>query len=357
GGIVFVGVNGQGPRQFPTIWSNVAPRFGFAWQALSKTIVRGGFGLFYAGAPTVAGGVIGNFGYRSDTPFIGSQDGLTPYSYLSNPFPNGLVPSTGASQGLLTAIGTAIQEPLASATVPYTENWSLDIQRELPGSILVDVAYVGNHAVNLIEGAEGNVNLNQLTPQQLTLGSALLAPVKNPFYGLIASGALSTPAIPYYYLLRQYPQFTSVGLLYPQGGDSSYNAVQIKVEKRYNSGLNFMLAYTGGKLIDDNSIIENAGRNAARQNIYDRRGDRSVSANDISRRLVLSSVYQLPVGRGRKLGAGWNPFVDAVLGGWQVNGLLALQTGFPLGITTQNTSNAGNESLRPNNNGHSADLS
>ena len=234
GGLEFVGVNGNGPRQFPTIWSNLAPRIGFAYQLNSKTTVRGGAGIFYVPAATASGGVIGNFGYASTTSFVGSQDGLTPYSYLSNPFPTGLTPVTGNSQGLLTGIGQAITEPLSTATVPYMENWSLEIQRELPGSILLDAAYVANHSVNLLSGAEGTVNLNQLTPQQMALGStgARQQVAPNPFYGLITTGVLSTKTVPEYYLLREYPQFTSVGLLYPQGSDSLYNALQLKeVEK------------------------------------------------------------------------------------------------------------------------------
>jgi hypothetical protein len=158
-----------------------------------------------------------------------------------------------------------------------------------------------------------------------------------------------------------YPQFTSVGLLYPQGGNSFYNAGQLKVEKRFSHGLNFLVAYTKQKLIDDNSIIENAGRNAPRQNIYNRRGDRSVSANDISQRFVFSGIYELPFGRRRRLGSGWNPLLEAALGGWQLNGILTLQTGFPLNVlnganTTLGSASAGNESLRPNNNGRSAKL-
>ncbi len=357
---MFLGTDDVGNRQFPIRWSNIAPRFGFAYELTKKTIVRGGAGIFFAGAPTTAGGVVGNFGFRTDTAFVGSQDGLTPYSYLSNPFPTGLVPPTGSSQGLLTAVGTAIQEPLPSATVPYTENWSLGIQRELPGSILVDASYIGNHGVQLISGAETNWNLDQLTPQQMALGTAALQQAPNPFFGLITTGVLSTKTVPLYYLLRPYPQFTSVVALYKQGSNSSYNAGQLRIEKRFKSGWSFQLAYAKQKLIDDNSIIENEGTNAAHQNIYCRACDRSVSANDISQRFVYSSVYELPFGRGRTFGSGWNPFVNAVLGGWQANGILALQTGLPLNITTANTTlgsaTIGNESLRPNNNGQSAKL-
>lgn len=361
GGIQFVGTNGIGDRQFPIRWGNAAPRLGFAYELTKKTILRGGGGIFFAGSPTSAGGVIGNFGFRSDTAFVGSQDGLTPYSYLSSPFPTGLVPPTGSSQGLLTAIGTGIQEPLAAATVPYTENWSLGIQRELPGAILVEVSYVGNHGVQLISGAETNWNLNQLTPEQIALGTAVLQQVSNPFYGLITTGPLSSKTVPQYFLLRPYPQFTSVAALYKQGSNSFYHAGQLRVERRFSSGLSFQVAYAKQKVIDDNSIIENEGRNAVRQNIYCRRCERSVSANDVSQRFVYSSVYQLPFGRGRKFGASWNPYADAVLGGWQVNGILALQTGFPLIIgnganTTLGSASAGNESLRPNNNGQSAKL-
>ncbi|MBV9082597.1 MAG: hypothetical protein JOZ62_07980 [Acidobacteriaceae bacterium] len=362
GGLIFVGVNGAGRRQFPTIWSNVAPRLGFACQLNSKTIMRGGGGIFYLPAATASTDVIGNFGYATTTSFVGSQDGLTPYAYLSNPFPTGLTPITGNSQGLLTGIGQAITEPLRTATVPYTENWSLGMQRELPGSILLDAAYVGNHSVNLLAGAEANLNLNQLAPQQMALGPAVLQPVPNPFFGLITTGALSSRTVPKYYLLRSFPQFISVGLLYPQGSDSFYNALQLKVEKRLSHGLNFLLSYAKQKLIDDNSINENLGQNAASQNYYCRKCDRSVSANDISQRFVYSAVYELPFGRGRRFGNGWNALIDAALGGWQANGILTFQTGFPLSVlngtdTTLGSASAGEQSLRPNNNGQSAKLS
>ena len=361
GGLVFVGVDGAGPRQFPIIWSNVAPRLGFAYQLDSKTIVRGGGGIFYVPPATGSAGIIGNFGYATTTSFVGSQDGLTPYSYLSNPFPTGLTPITGNSLGLLTGLGQAMTEPLSTATVPYTENWSIGIQRELPGAMVIDATYVGNHSVNLLAGAEGNLNLNQLTAQQMALGSSVLQEVANPFYGLITTGPLASAKIPEYYLLRAFPQFTSVGLLYPQGSDSVYHALQLKVEKRLAHGLNFLLSYAAQKLIDDNSINENLGHNAGSQDYWCRKCDRSVSANDVSQRFVYSAVYQLPFGRGRKFGSGWSPFVDAVLGGWQTNGIMTFQTGFPLNVgngvnTTLGSASAGGQSLRPNNNGQSANL-
>ncbi|MBI3683676.1 MAG: hypothetical protein HY235_25150 [Acidobacteria bacterium] len=128
------------------------------------------------------------------------------------------------------------------------------------------------------------------------------------------------------------------------------------MEKRFRAGLSFLLAYTGQKLIDDNSITAVVGTNAAPQNIYDRRAERSVSANDVSQVFSLSYVYELPFGKGKRFGGGWNRLTDSVLGRWQVNGITLFQTGQPLAIAAQNTSGAGNAGPRPNNNGHSAKL-
>ena len=357
GGLAFVGVEGRGRQQFPTDYRNIAPRFGFAWQAVPRTVVRGAFGIFFSPSPTQAAGSVGNFGYRSDTLFVGTADGLTPFHYLSNPFPEGLAPLPGSSEGLRSQIGGTIQAPLNNTVTPYTVNWNFGLQRELAGSVMVDAAYVGTHGVKLSDAGEGDYTLNQLRPESLALGQqALQATVRNPFYGLITSGALSTPTVPYYYLLRPYPQFTAVNLLFPTGGLSIYHAFQLKTEKRFSRGASFLLSYTAAKQIDDYSIIAQVGRNAQHQNIYDRGSDRSVSANDISQRLVLSAVYELPFGRGRRFGKSWNRAVDAVMGGWQVNGILTMQTGFALALTTQNTSNSGSQQLRPNNNGKSAKL-
>jgi len=116
------------------------------------------------------------------------------------------------------------------------------------------------------------------------------------------------------------------------------------------------VSFTGQKLIDNYSIISNVGNNSGIQNLYNMQGEKAVSANDISRALVVSAVYNLPFGRGQKFGSGWNRFEDALFGGWQFNGILTEQTGFPLAVSTQNTSNSGNSVLRPNNNGQNATL-
>jgi hypothetical protein len=133
----------------------------------------------------------------------------------------------------------------------------------------------------------------------------------------------------------------------------------LKVEKRFSYGLTTLLSFTGQKLIDDFSQLSNVGNSTGGiQNIYNGRGERAVSSNDRSRRLVISGTYELPFGRGKLLGRNWSRAVDSLIGEWQVNGIYTYQTGFPISVTAANTcTNCGVNTIRPNNNGHSAELS
>ena len=360
GGIVFAGVNGLSRRQFDPQWHNLNPRFGFAYQPSRNTVVRGGIGIFFAPTLRGAGATVGSTGYGATTNWAGSPDGLTPATYLSNPFPSGLNLSSGNSLGLLTGIGSSFATPMMGDNkVPYTVSWSFGVQRQLPGGILVDATYVGNHGVHLNMGGEATINLNQLTPDFIQLGTKLQQNVPNPFYRIITTGPEAAANVPLAYLLTAFPQFTEVDSMFPTGGYSEYNAFQLKVQKRFSHGLNWLLTFTGQKSIDDFSILSNVGNSTGGiQNIYNNRAERSVSSNDRSRRLVISGTYQLPVGRGKALGKNWNRAVDSLIGGWQINGISTYQTGFPISVTAQNTcTNCGINTLRPNNNGQSAERS
>jgi hypothetical protein len=360
GGTVFVGVNGVSRRQFDPQWTNFDPRFGIAYQASKNTVIRGGYGIFFAATLRPANATIGNEGFSAETDFTASPNGLTQNAFLSNPFPNGLNHPVGSTQGLLTGIGSTFENPVTGDnTVPYTENWDIDVQRQLPGDILIDAAYVGSHGVNLNKSGENQLNLNQLMPQAISLGSQLQQSVANPFYGIITTGPEASPTIPLYYLMTPFPQFTTVQASFPTGGYSGYNAFQLKVEKRFSHCLSTLLSFTGQKLIDDFSQISNVGNQTGGiQNIYDDKQQRSLSSNDQSRRLVISGTYQLPIGRGNFFGKNWNRAVDSLIGGWQVNGIYTYTTGFPISVTAANNcTGCGIQTLRPNNNGHTAELS
>jgi hypothetical protein len=350
GGVVFSGVDGASRRQFSPRWNDFGPRVGFAYQVDQNTAIRGSYGIYYGPSLRSAGATIGNEGFSAVTTYTGSPNGLTPSVYLSNPFPNGINQPVGSSQGLLTGIGSSFENPLQGDNkVGYTENYDLDIERQLPFNLLVDVAYVGSHGVHLNKSGENDWNANQLTPATLSLGTQLQQSVSNPFNGIITTGAEASATIPRSYLEAPFPQFTAVDLSYLVGGYEIYNSFQIRVNKRLSHGLSMLISYTGQKQIDDYSGIENVGNiTGGIQNIYDQQAERAVSSNNISRSLVVSAVYNLPFGRGQTIGGHWSRPVDALLGGWQLNGITTQQNGFPLSPSTQNTSDSGSNVLRPN---------
>jgi hypothetical protein len=355
GGLQYLGVNGYPTRQFDTEWTDFAPRIGFAWQANSKTVFRGAYGIFWAPPVTAAAQTIAQPGYTSQTPYYGTLDGVTPNAPISDPFPTGFLPITGSAGGLLTLIGQGANAPTRNTRNPYLQNWNFGIQREIRG-VVIDASYVGTHGVALSDF--GTANMDQIPNQYMSLGPQLLQQVPNPFFGLISTGPLSGRTVQQRYLLRPFPQFDGFRDLNPSIGSSIYHSFQLKAEKRFTSGLSFLLAYTKAKLIDNTSQNNgNFGGGSTTQNAYDFASERAVSPYDASQRLVLSYIYELPIGRGKKIGKSWNRAVDALLGGWQFNGITTLQRGFPLLLTATNNANAFNDGERPNNNGTSAKLS
>jgi hypothetical protein len=364
GGLRFVGVDGNPERQFDTDWNNFAPRFSFAYSANSKTVVRGGYGIFYLPYIGAASGwASGVNGFLSFTPMFSSSDGLHPADLLSNPFPKGLQLPTAPGTGLLTNYGQdfgasgrdgAIDR---SARVGYSQQWNLNVQRELPGRSSIEVAYVGNKGTKLTDGPLGP-QLNQLTPEQMQLGNQLLQQVPNPFQRYVQTGALAQPTITRAQLLRPYPQFLNVYDFRPAMGSSIYHAVQGRLEKRYSHGLTLLASFTGGKLIEDTSqTVGFLGAAPTHQNVYDRRASRSLASQDISRRVVLSYVYDLPFGRGRTFASHAARPVDLLIGGWQVNGIVTMSTGIPLAVANaQNNSQSFSATQRPNVNGNDPNL-
>jgi hypothetical protein len=348
GGLVFVGVDGRPRTQYNIDNNNVAPRLGFAYQLNEKTTIRAGWGNFFGISPQQAHGTVGPFGYRTQTPWIGSIDGITPNDLISNPFPRGFTATPGSSQGLLTQAGANIQAPLQDTVTPYSMQWNFNIQRELPGQVLLEAAYVGTRGYQLSRNDESGLSLNQLDPQYMSLGSRLNETVDNPFFGKVDSGVLATSRVSRAQLLRPYPQFTDIIPLYSSGSSSSYHALQISFSKRFSHGLQFEGSYTSGKAIDNGMSHANS---------YDIRASKSLATFDISQRFVASYIYELPFGRGRRLGANWSTPLNLILGGWQFNGITTYQSGTPLSITANNVSGIFNSRGLASNNGKSGKLS
>jgi len=355
GGLEFPGVNGSPVRQFDTDWNNFGPRFGFAYAAAANTVVRGGYALYYepyTGRAVSTGA--GFTGFSAITTWVSSLDGITPRNPVSNPFPNGLNQPPGASQGLLTSVGESLGATARDgafdrrALTGYIQQWNFGIERALPWAIVVNAAYTGSKGTKLIDG--GGWDENQLPPQALAQGNALLQTVPNPFLGIIpAGGPLGAATTTRGQLLRAYPHFTTLLNFRPQAAGSNYHAFQVEVNKRFSHGIQFIAAYTNGKLIDDSSNVFEGFGIGRHQDTFNRRADRSVSLTDVPQRLVLSYVVDLPFGKGRALGSNWNRAADAILGGWQFNGITTFQSGFPVPVINQaNNSFSFNIAQRPN---------
>jgi hypothetical protein len=186
----------------------------------------------------------------------------------------------------------------------------------------------------------------------MALGNALVAQVPNPFYGIISSTySLGAPTISAGQLLLPYPQYSGVSSAAADLASSTYNSLQLKVQKRFAAGASINVAYTWSKLLSNTDTLTTwlESSTPGIQNPRDLQAEKSLSANDAAQRLTVSYVYDLPFGRNRTFLANSSGLVNAVIGGWGVGGLTTLMTGFPIGFTTnQNLTNSFGGGSRPN---------
>jgi hypothetical protein len=310
--------------------------------------VRAGYSHIFGPSNQGAQGTVGPFGFRTENLWVTTIDGITPLNTLRDPFPNGFEPSPGASQGLLTQAGANLQAPLRDTPSPWTIQYNINVQRELPWAMFVEVAYVGTRGFDLSKVGESGFSLNQLDPQYMSLGSQLNQQVPNPFYGIVNNGVLTQPTVSRAQLLRPYPQFTDVIPLYAAGAKSRYNALQITGRKRLSQGLMFEGSYTYAQAREIGM---------SHQNSYDLEASWALASYDITHRFVISYLYELPFGRNRRFMSSAPAALDALLGGWQFNGITTLQSGTPLSITANNTAGVFGARTQPNNNGTDPRLS
>jgi hypothetical protein len=248
----------------------------------------------------------------------------------------GLPPASaplGAAGGDATFLGSSPGFQETNRNTPYAQQWNFGIQSALPGQTVIEVSYAGNHGVH--QPSTG-YDFNQLDPQYLSLGLALDNPVPNPFASLgIFGNTISTSQS-----LRPYPAYLTINTQSPGFANSNYHSLLVRFEKRWSSGLSYLVSFTGAKMIGDmatrNSSWLSGGLDAAcGQNAkFDRRTCRSIEPIDISRRLVASFVYELPFGKGKPFLTGG--IAGAILGGWQLNGIFEARTGTPLIIRGAN---------------------
>jgi hypothetical protein len=272
--------------------NNFAPRFGFAYSANDKTVVRGGYGVFFTNSQNFLNNFVIN---RRQPPFAETQQitssTSTPQINVADPFTNATAPSV---------IGTQNIDP--EFREGYVQQWNLSVQRELPGSLSIDVGYVGNKGTKLTE----LIFFNIPTP-----GPAATVQARRPFPRWGTALSLNS--------------FVT----------SNYHALLSKVQKRFSSGLSFLASYTWSKSIDISSERGNGDRGGGFEG-----GDprnligyfHARSGFDIRHRFVVSYVYELPFGKSKAHLSDLPAAANRIVGGWEVSGIAQFQTGFPFSV-------------------------
>lgn len=361
-------------------WTHFSPRLGFAYQINKKTVVLSGFALnFLDGGAyeygnnklavqygSLLAGITNVNSFGSNIPAYGQWDGNSLAIPQAEPFSATLFNSTG----VLHQFG---QDP---GRYPYTESWNAGVQRELPDNWFLSVAYVGNKSDHLPSMLNPP---NQTNPKYLTMfcpsakpadpncpmspgspnfawTSAVsqadlqaagfgLCPTGTPSAGLYApycnfmsdygSGAgLSQALLPY---PMYNPSESCGGLCNPfdMNGTAVYNALQLQAQKRFSRGLSFLVTYTLSKTMS-NSDSGFASFNWGSENKYNQKSEWSIAGNDQTHLLNITTVYELPIGPGKKLLNKGGLVAKNLIGGWQVSGVFQYASGLPITIFANN---------------------
>jgi len=360
GYVQFAGQGGAPTNVGSFAGSKFGPRVGVAYQLDSKTTIRGGYGLFYA--PQFAlGAPISPPGYTSETSYIATTNNYqTPAGSLSNPFPNGATAPLGNSLGALTAIGQSFSLVDPKAKSPRVQQFSVDVQREIPLGIALEVGYVGSRSANLGLNAP-SLNINALNPSLLNT-PGLTNSVANPFYNKGGTGIIGSATVGQYQLLLPYPTYGAINLSYPSYNHARYDSLIFKAQKRFSYGLSFLNSVTFSRNMDasaggaGNTLN---GGNKGPQNPYNTAAEYGLSNINTPWNWVSAITYELPFGKGKTFLANANRILSNAVGGWSVNTISTMRTGFPLQITqsTNNNSSFGYASQRPSATGINPEMS
>ncbi len=328
---VFANYEGQ-PRSFrDEDYNDFGPRLGFAYDlsGQGKTILRGGYGVYY---PSIFWrGFFGdtNLFSQTQTTYTGASNQRA--FRFSEGFPFAPIEPIGRSAGPEAFLGQTVRMTESNGITPLSQQWSLGVQQQL-GDWMIDVTYAGNKGNHFVAG---NYDLNQIDPALYEqFGMGLFDFVPNPLRGQVP-GFLGGSQVPLAIRYFPFPGYQQVLVDDPLMGNYSSHQLQISVRKRISAGLLLNVAFTGGKRISDSidspvnfGLVEQVSEISYQNGLFDRQAAKSVDPTDVSRRLVVSGLYELPFGRGKRFdaGNGWNK----AIGGWQVTTIGTLQTGVPV---------------------------
>lgn len=321
------------------------PRLGGAYQIDPKTVFRAGWGITYGQAPNFnyigssSGTGFNNIAFSNPnfgSPALQLGNGITydPAVLYAATYATGIKPDPGTINSPAAAVDRNGGRP------PRTNQWNISLQREITKDIVVEAAYVGNRGA--WEQANGLVRLNALTAQRIAgFGLNVNSPAD---YALLTSKLNSPQAIaagfkaPYagYSLgntvaqsLRPYPQFSDIGIQWAPLGDSWYDALQMKVTKRFSRGLDLTASYTFSKNLT--TAEDQDGTTIPTNNVFNRKLNKTLSRNDQPQIFVVAFNYMVP-------GLNFTPVVHHITSGWTVGGILRYASGVPIQVPTSNNS-------------------
>jgi hypothetical protein len=381
-GDVFLVGNGVNNTRnnLPLVKRDFSPRLGLAYSWDQKTVIRAGYGVFYVPNYVSFGANPNNDSINlASTLWVATTNGgITPNSTL-NATNCTFAAAGGGADGALTCptngpFGANIVTPLGRGNAsafdagqniteanytgyksPYVQQWNLDVQRQLPGGIFVDVAYAGSKGTHL---QQYSTTINQIPDSALAQQGALIAQVPNPFTGINTISSLNpatNPTINAGQLLRPFPEFGNVQTVGTGCCGSNYNSLQVTATKRFQGGGTLLAAYTNAKLMSNTDTLTSWLETGVGQvqDWNNLKGEQSLSSQDVSQRLVISYVYDLPFGHGQKYMGDSSGVVGKVVSGWGINGVTTFQKGFPLpisfgGSTPLSNAGFGIGTLRPN---------
>jgi hypothetical protein len=330
-------------------WKVFSPRLGAAYRLTARTVVRAGYGISFPPttlaqdgpnlSPVNAASTAVNNTFQVQT---GSPDSIL--TTVDNPFPFGInqPPRRNVDPGFF--YGKLIVARKPGYPLPYVQQWNVAIERQFGKDSVLSLAYAGSKGTNLLlQGfaTVSNLNLNQIPDQYFSLGSsALLAQVKNPFYGIITTPGvtLSQPTVAAGLLLRPFPQYDRVLALDPYAGRSNYNSFQASFQKRFgNSGI-LTAAYTWSRLNSNTDSVtafldEGFIFGGMVQNNNHLESEYSRSEYDIPNNLSIGYGIDLPFGSGKRFLGGAKGIGGVLASGWRVNGITTFRSGVPLGMT------------------------
>jgi len=322
GGLLFAGTSGDERYAFAPDRNNFQPRIGAAYALDSKTVIRGGFGIYTLGQWALGGST----GFSRSTPVITTVDNLTPTATMSNPFPAGILKPVGSSLGLATDLGLGLNVGYRNRNIPVSKQVSFGFQRELPFGIFADVSYVGNFTT----GLPVNAAMNSIPVSELGKAANYYSDrVTNPMAGFLPNNAaLNGATIPRQSLLVDFPQYSGLTINNIPVGRNDYNSLQVSVKKRWANGLNLQVNYFAGKTLE--ALLPLNAQDIRASNILEPVLERRLTIFDVAKKLAVIGTYELPFGKNRTFLSNMHPVGNALLGNWRLGWNVTLQGGFPI---------------------------